>query len=118
MLASGAAAATVRVGVRANGSTLHIRAGDVVVVTLSENATTGYGWRVAQIDRRRLKVVSSRYVAPKTTKPPKVGAAGKRVVRLRARARGTSLVGLAYERSFERNKPPAKWFSLRVVVRA
>jgi inhibitor of cysteine peptidase len=106
------AARTVRVGPKANGSTVTFRVGDTLVVSLPGNATTGYAWRVRLLDQIVLKVARVTYVARKTGT---IGAGGTYVFRFRAVAAGKARMKLGYAQSG--GMRPTKTFALVVVVR-
>lgn len=75
--------------------------GDEVVVRLSESATTGYQWSVESIEGP-LSLIGSELRPPGTLvsgAPP--GAAGERVVRLRASSSGEGTIRLGLKRTWE-----------------
>lgn len=77
-----------------NGHTFSVAARTPVVLVLPSNATTGYSWKLsARPSSAVLRLVSHRYVAPKTTRP---GAGGKEVWRFLAVGKGTVRLRLAY----------------------
>jgi hypothetical protein len=55
----------VRVGLSANGKTEVLHPGDVLVVSLPGNPTTGFSWRLRKVDRAVLKLTSSAYIPNK-----------------------------------------------------
>ena len=63
---------------------------DVLRVSLSENPSTGSSWRVARRPAGILRRLSDRFVKPRATTPPTVGAPGRREIRWRAARRGTT----------------------------
>jgi predicted secreted protein len=111
-LAAAAAAATIKVGPKANGTTIRLHQQDVLVVSLPGNATTGFAWRVRSVDRKVLKVVSSRYVPRKSG--GKVGTGGTFVFRLSALAPGQTALRLAYVQAG--GTQAAKTYRLHVAV--
>lgn len=50
--------------------------GDTFQVKLAANPTTGYQWSLKHYDKKRFKIVSSEYIAPKTQL---IGAGGQMV---------------------------------------
>ena len=118
LLAASAAFAgrIVEVGQLSNGKTIVLHPTDRLVVTLAGNASTGYFWRVKTLDRRFVKFVSRIYVP--SDGDPKVGAAGKYVLRFRAVAVGATPLKLAYVQSGGSGAKPAKTFRLSLVVKA
>jgi inhibitor of cysteine peptidase len=71
------------------------RIGDHVVIRLPENPTTGYRWRVDDVDDRVLTLESSTFEPPE---PPIPGAGGWRAIHLRAVGPGTARLHLALGR--------------------
>ena len=56
VLAGGALAGrTVTIGQKANGTTVHLKAGDRLRVSLAGNPSTGYTWKVLKVDRTVLE---------------------------------------------------------------
>lgn len=95
------------------GTTLSVRPGDEVVVTLESNATTGYAWQMeTEPASEILDLVKSEYVAPDTEL---VGAGGEEVWRFVATGEGTTDVALRYARSFS-GETAGEPFDFTVVV--
>jgi predicted secreted protein len=107
-----ALAAIVVIGAAANGTTVALHRGDLLVVRLAGNPTTGYRWAPSHVPPS-LRRVSASYVAPKPQRP---GQGGTYVFRFRAVA-GTGRLSLAYARSWEHAKPPLRSFVITVRVR-
>jgi len=106
----------VKVGPKANGTTLLIHPTDELVVSLPGNATTGYSWRIRSVNQIVLRHVSTRYI-PKKTVPPKVGSGGTYVLRFRAGfPGGVTTLKLVYKQA-GRNGKVAKRFTLEVTVK-
>jgi predicted secreted protein len=94
--AAPAGAATVTVGAKDTNKTVALGKGDRLRVVLSENGSTGYVWRTTRRPAASiLRFVSSTFVAPPQTDPPTAGAPGKRVFVYRARAKGSTALGLS-----------------------
>ena len=93
--ATSASAFEVRATSADNGKTVHLNRGDRLQVTLSENAGTGYAWRLTRRPMAGvLRGLSNRHVAPASTNPPTAGTPGRRIVRWRAVGRGTTSLRL------------------------
>ncbi len=89
---------TIELTAADSGSTLSLRPGDEVVVTLESNATTGFDWQLETDPATEvLDLVDSEYVAPDTEL---VGAGGEEVWRFVATGEGTTHVAMRYARSF------------------
>ena len=85
-----------------------------LVVRLPTNPSTGYGWRytVTGDDVLLLDTVSGESPAPNGM----VGAPGEQVWSFRAQGAGRAVLTYVYARSWEKNTPPAKTFTLTVEV--
>ena len=110
LVGSAAATRIVGVGGNKNGENVRIDVGDVIVVSLSaQPASSGYGWRVAAINRQVLRPDSDTYIAgarPSTV----VGYGGVQVMLFKAIRQGKSALkinyrkaGSAVNRTFELN---------------
>lgn len=89
----------VPLGAGDSGRTVEVERGDVVVVALESNASTGFAWRIETGAAPQLKLKSEEYVPPKEQPTPIVGAPGTQVFRFEAEERGTAVLELAYARS-------------------
>lgn len=85
-----------------------------LVVRLPANPSTGYSWRyvVAGDDVLRLETINGEAPAPNGM----VGVAGEEVWSFRAQGAGRAVLTYVYERSWEKNAPPAQTFKLTVEV--
>jgi inhibitor of cysteine peptidase len=82
-----------------NGRVVRLARATPVVVTLPSNPSTGFRWKLlVPLDRRVLRLVSSRYVAPKSGL---VGAAGTQVWRFRTVGVGRFTLRLGYLRAWD-----------------
>jgi len=80
--------------------------GQTIVLTLESNATTGYGWQLADpIDPKIIKFISSQYIAPKTEL---VGAGGKEEWAFETVGKGSAKIELKYVRPWEKDQAPVK----------
>jgi inhibitor of cysteine peptidase len=112
--ARGEALDTIVVGPGANGTKRSLDRGDLLVVRLPSNPSTGYAWKVRSCTRPVLVLSARTYVPPKPSQ--RVGASGTAVLRFRAGAKGATALRLAYVRPWETGVAPAKTFTLRVSV--
>ena len=103
----------VTVGPAANGSRRVLQRGDVLVVRLPSNPSTGYAWAVCSGTGRVLRGLGRAYVPPQTGL---VGAPGTAVLRFRAAVTGKMVLRLAYRRSWGQSAPATRTFVLRVTV--
>ena len=90
-----------------SGRTIRASVGDIVLIKLSENPTTGYRWR---IEAARGLVLSNDDFAPGSG----VGAAGERTVRFAAASPGLANITMTLRRPWE-TVPQAR-FELAVDV--
>jgi len=114
LAASAAAGRTIKVGPKANGTSLVLQPSDVLVVSLPGNATTGYAWRLRSVDRSVLLPGAVKYV-PRKAPTGKVGSGGTYVLRFRALRIGATRLRLVYVRSGSTR--PAKTYVLNVIVK-
>jgi inhibitor of cysteine peptidase len=89
--------------------------GELLVVNLEGNPSTGYGWQVQGLDGAVLRQVGQpEWVsAPGQAKP---GAPATQVLRFAGVARGATTLNLAYVRPWEKDARPAKTYSVQVRV--
>lgn len=80
------------------GKTFEVRQGDTIVVSRTENPSTGYRWEIEIGDAHVVALQSSEFV---TDLRAKVGAPGIRTFTLKALFPGTSKVRLTLKRGWE-----------------
>ena len=99
-----------------NGCQVVLYNGQVLVVDLESNASTGYRWEVAEVDDAVLEQTGHEYQAGwfAVLSP---GAGGKEVWRFLARSSGSTALTLEYKPGYKEGAQPARVFSVRVVVR-
>jgi inhibitor of cysteine peptidase len=89
------AARTLTIGPKANGTTVRLKAGDTLRVSLPGNPSTGYTWQVVKVDRKVLKPAG--YVfKPHASRP---GAGGVETRRFTALKAGTTRLKLGQTQS-------------------
>jgi len=82
------------------------RPGEVFVIKLESNPTTGYGWQLkGSLDPKVVKFMSTQYVPAKTNL---VGSGGIETWTFKAIKRGCAKITLQYLRSWEKGVPPIK----------
>lgn len=104
---------TITVGPAAHGTRRTLRRGDLLVVRLPANPSTGYSWAVRSAGCPVLARAGRSYLPPRSAR---LGAPGTAVLRFRATAPGSAALRLAYARAWERGVPPARVFTVRVTV--
>ncbi|MBA7665019.1 hypothetical protein ES703_73085 [subsurface metagenome] len=108
----------VHVDVDDAGSQVELEEGQILVVTLESNPTTGYRWEQAENQESILEQMGEAEFKPSETgEPPLVGAGGWEIFRFKAISAGQITLQLVYHRSWEEGVEPLKTFSLQVVVR-
>lgn len=105
----------VEIGADANGTQIELDAGQLLVVSLESNPSTGYGWHVAEIDESILKQVGEIEFVQEPTDEQIVGAGGTEVLRFEAAGAGTTTLTLTYNRVWE-DVDPEETFTVTVVI--
>jgi inhibitor of cysteine peptidase len=100
---------TIEVNEQANGKTVALSGGQVLVVRLPENPTTGYRWVAESNDAMKLE--ADEYFPNNTG----IGAGGTRQLRWSALAPGQSQIILKQKRSWETTGTAIGHFSLVVI---
>jgi inhibitor of cysteine peptidase len=96
---------------------VELAVGNVLIVTLESNPTTGYSWQISQIDDGVLRQEGSPQYIPDSPDSDKVGSGGVEILRFKALATGETDVQLIYHRPWEEDVEPLETFSLQVIVR-
>jgi len=101
-----------------NGDQVVLEQGQVLVVSLASNPTTGYGWEVMEVDESILRQEGDpEFVAPEVGATPLVGAGGTETFRFVVKGSGETKLTLAYRRSWEEGVEPLETFSVQVLGR-
>lgn len=98
-----------------NGEELSILRGQVVVLTLASNPSTGFTWSVEEVDPSILRQRGLPEFQPGNS--GQVGAEGVQIFRFDAIASGTTDLKLIYSQPFEEGVEPADRFEMRITVR-
>jgi len=100
-----------------NGGQVELKLGQILVVTLESNPSTGYRWQQTENPESILKQIGeAEFMQSETGDPPLVGAGGWEVFRFRAASAGQMTLQLVYHRPWEEDVEPLKTFSLQVTV--
>ena len=97
-----------------NGGQVDLNVGQILVVSLESNPTTGYRWEVAEIDDEILRQEGE---AEYEAESDLVGAGGVETFRFKALAAGEGELKLVYRRSWEEGVEPIEVFSIEVDVK-
>jgi inhibitor of cysteine peptidase len=108
---------TIKLNEANNNGSKTIKKGDIVTITLEANSSTGYTWDVASNNKKVLRYDGKKYIAPKASNPPVVGAPGKEVLSFKAIKRGTSTLTLVYHQPWDKKAKPAKTFTVKITVK-
>ena len=99
-----------------DGGLIELELGEILVVTLESNPSTGYRWEQAENNESILEQLGEAEFKPSETgDPPTVGAGGWEIFRFKAISAGQITLELVYHRSWE-DVEPLKTFSIQVLV--
>jgi inhibitor of cysteine peptidase len=97
-----------------NGKEVSVPKGINFVVSLEITSGTGYGWTLAKDGAPLLKLIGKPQIEkPKDSMP---GATQRQVFRFHAMDSGSANLELHYARPWEKDKPPARTFTLKVNI--
>jgi inhibitor of cysteine peptidase len=100
-----------------NGRQVELYVGETLVISLSENASTGFQWIIAPESAHNFeRILHERKPAVEGTANP-LGKPGVRHFSFEAFKPGTAELELHYRRPWETAKPPGRKFKLRIRVR-
>jgi inhibitor of cysteine peptidase len=105
---------TMEVNKTQNGSSIELKKGDLLVITLEGNPTIGYQWEMLPNTDGVVELQGE--PAYKST-GSLIGSGGVYQFTLKAIKTGSTSVDLKYYRSFEAGIPPIKTFSIGVEVK-
>ena len=99
-----------------NGREVALQVGETLEISLSENASTGYQWSIPPDMKSKLAPVLREREETVEAPDGPPGSPGVWHVYFEALAAGTAGLEIHYRRSWENDKPPARKFTLRVLV--
>lgn len=105
---------TVNISEEDTSKTVEVNVGDILVISLEGNITTGYSWIPAPQDPILLEQVGDSEVTPASDA---IGAPGTIVMKFKANDKGQTVLRLEYKRSWEEGVAPEKTFEVTVVVK-
>jgi inhibitor of cysteine peptidase len=106
---------TVEIDESDDGSTVTLAVGEELTLTLGSNLTTGYSWKLGELDSRVLAQQGDvEYISE--AEEGVVGAGGVEIFRFTAEEPGTVMLRLEYLRPWEEGVAPEAVFSVEVVV--
>ena len=96
---------------------IRMEKGQILVVTLESNPTTGYRWELVENQETILEQMGEAEFKPSETgEPPLVGAGGWEIFHFNAISPGQMTLQLIYHRSWEEGVEPINTFSIEVIV--
>lgn len=108
----------VALGAEDNGRQVRLAPGQVLVVSLASNPTTGYSWEVIEADAAVLQQQGeAEFQQSETGDQQMVGVGGTETLRFAAAEPGQTTLTLVYHRPWEKDVEPLETFSVEVVVR-
>lgn len=111
------AANEIRLSGADDGGQVDLSPGQVLVVELDSNVTTGYSWSVAELPNGVLEQDGEAVYTQPERNLGLVGAGGVETLRFKAVKAGEGALKLAYRRPWEKDAPPAEEFTIQVVVK-
>jgi inhibitor of cysteine peptidase len=109
-----ASAKTVKLTDADAGKTIELQNGNLLVVTLDGNITTGFNWEMVPQTSAVLKQLGEPVVTPDSSA---LGSGGKISLKFQAVKAGQANLTLIYHRSFEKDVPPEKTFEVTILVK-
>ena len=106
----------IELDINDSGSQVEVEKGQVLVISLESNPSTGYSWDVMEIDESILKQDGeSEFISSQSGDI--VGAGGVEILRFETTGVGTTYLELGYRRVWEEDVAPLMLYTLSVVVR-
>jgi inhibitor of cysteine peptidase len=103
----------INVAAKDNGGRVDLALGQVLVVTLASNPTTGYSWQVVDAEGSILRQMGEAEFVPQSDL---MGAPGVETLRFEPTGAGQTTLQLVYHRPWEKDVEPLETFSLQVTV--
>jgi inhibitor of cysteine peptidase len=98
-----------------NGSTIELKEGQVVSITLEANPTTGYTWEIVEpFNEQIIRQVGEIEFKPESEA---IGAGGVQIIRFEVVNAGQTTLKLVYHRPWETDVEPLETFSIQVIAR-
>lgn len=93
--------------------TFHVKMDDIILITLNENPTTGYRWKLDESDEKIIHMEDSKYFISSHNG---VGSGGTRTFIFRPHSLGKAKVQLSLQREWEKNVSPVDQFVVFIGV--
>ena len=99
-----------------NGGQLTVKAGQTINLQLEANPSTGFGWKVSQVDTMLLAQEGDKTYVPASQNEPVAGGSGWEVFHFTVQQKGETTLKLNYHRSWEEGVEPAKTFEVKIQI--
>lgn len=115
---AGAGVREVTLDARDDRDRIELQSGQILVITLPSNPSTGFQWQVVEADEDILQQRGeAEFVVSDPRDPPPPGTGGAETFRFEAVGAGQTALELVYHRAWEEGVDPLETFSVQVVVR-
>ena len=116
LLATGCGSSSneIKLDVDDNGGKVEMKAGQVLVISLESNPTTGYAWEVVGLEEGALMQSGDPEFKSDSDAP---GSGGVQTFRFKAAEAGEIELKLLHHRSWEEDVEPLDTFTVQVVVK-
>ena len=99
-----------------NGGEFELNRGDVLMLKLESNPSTGFSWHIVRNDDRLMELMGKpAYEVPE--RKPLVGGIEYKIFRFKALTSGTNVLELHYKRIWEKGKEPVQTFMITVKIK-
>jgi inhibitor of cysteine peptidase len=105
---------TLKASEEINGSTIDLKKGQTLTISIDGNPTTGYNWEIETVDQNILQSAGD---PDYKSDSMLVGSGGTFKFKFTAINPGTATLKLKYWRSFEPENPPVETFEVTVNVK-
>lgn len=96
-----------------NGASVEVQRDANLAVELNENPTTGYSWRISNIDKGFLEPIGDEFLPPQDATP---GAGGLRRFLFRAKHAGSTALSLISKRAWQSDNQAVGTFNLTIRI--
>ena len=103
-----------------DGQTVEVDAGNLLVITLESNATTGFKWELAEeLNANMVALIQSEYLTAEEADEDElvVGSGGCEVWTFDALTAGQTTIDMAYSRPWEGGEKGVETFTLNVTIK-
>jgi len=110
----GSSSNEIKLGADDNGGKVEMKEGQVLVISLESNPTTGYAWEVVDFEEGALEQAGEPEFKAESDR---VGAGGVQTFHFKAAEAGEIELKLLHHRSWEEDVEPLDAFTVQVTVR-